>query len=126
MNFVPLYTRSEYSMLQSTCSISSLVSNALSYGCTSIAITDEGVMYGALKFYNECKKNNIKPIIGLKVPYVINGVISNILLYAMDIQGYRNLMRISSRYKITNSPIDIEDLRNAILQKADLLISELS
>ena len=115
MNFVPLYTRSEYSMLQSTCSISSLVSNALSYGCTSIAITDEGVMYGALKFYNECKKNNIKPIIGLKVPYVINGVISNILLYAMDIQGYRNLMRISSRYKITNSPIDIEDLRKCSL-----------
>ena len=115
MEFVPLYVRSEYSMLQSTCSIEKLVSYAKEYGYKSLAVTDEGVMHGTIKFYNACKKAGIKPVIGLKVPYNLNGVISNILLYAMDISGYRNLMRISSRYKTSNSPIDLEDLRKCSL-----------
>ena len=115
MEFVPLYVRSEYSMLQSTCSIEKLVSYAKEYGYKSLAVTDEGVMHGTIKFYNACKKAGIKPVIGLKVPYSLNGVISNILLYAMDISGYRNLMRISSRYKTSNSPIDLEDLRKCSL-----------
>ncbi len=115
MEFVPLYVRSEYSMLQSTCGIDSLVKTAKLYGYKSLAVTDEGVMHGTIKFYNACKKEGIKPIIGLKVPYNLNGVISNILLYAMDIAGYRNLMRISSRYKTFHQPIDIEDLRKCSL-----------
>ena len=115
MEFVPLYVRSEYSMLQSTCSIEKLVSYAKEYGYKSLAVTDEGVMHGTIKFYNACKKAGIKPVIGLKVPYSLNGVISNVLLYAMDISGYRNLMRISSRYKTSNSPIDLEDLRKCSL-----------
>ena len=115
MEFVPLYVRSEYSMLQSTCSIEKLVSYAKEYGYKSLAVTDEGVMHGTIKFYNACKKAGIKPVIGLKIPYNLNGVISNILLYAMDISGYRNLMRISSRYKTSNSPIDLEDLRKCSL-----------
>ena len=115
MEFVPLYVRSEYSMLQSTCSIDTLVNKAKEYGYKSLAVTDEGVMHGTIKFYNACKKAGIKPIIGLKVPYSLNGVVSNVLLYAMDITGYRNLMRISSRYKTLNQPIDIEDLRKCAL-----------
>lgn len=115
MEFVPLYVRSEYSMLQSTCSIDSLIFKAKEYGYKSLAVTDEGVMHGTIKFYNACKKAGIKPIIGLKVPYSLNGVVSNILLYAMDIAGYRNLMRISSRYKTLHQPIDIEDLRKCSL-----------
>lgn len=115
MEFVPLYVRSEYSMLQSTCSIDKLVNTAKQYGYKSLAVTDEGVMHGTIKFYKACKKAGIKPIIGLSVPYSLNGVISHILLYAMDVTGYRNLMRISSRYKINNQPIDIEDLRKCSL-----------
>ena len=115
MEFVPLYVRSEYSMLQSTCSIDKLVNTAKQYGYKSLAVTDEGVMHGTIKFYKACKKAGIKPIIGLNVPYSLNGVISHILLYAMDVTGYRNLMRISSRYKINNQPIDIEDLRKCSL-----------
>ncbi len=115
MKFVPLYIQSEYSMLQSSCSIDCVVNKAKEYGYSSIAVTDCGTMHGAIKFYNACKKTNIKPIIGLKVPYSLNGVISNILLYAMDIAGYRNLMRISSRYKTLKEAIDIEDLRKCSL-----------
>lgn len=111
MGFVPLYVRSEYSMLQSTCSINNLIKKTKELGYQSIAITDEGVMHGTIKFYKECLKNNIKPIIGLHVPYILNGITSKILLYAMDTSGYRNLMKISSRYKVMKKPIDIEDLR---------------
>lgn len=115
MGFVPLYVLSEYSMLQSTCSIDNLVKKAKEYGYNSLAVTDYGVMHATIKFYNACKKEGIKPIIGLKVPYSLNGVVSNILLYAMDIAGYRNLMRVSSRYKTLKNPIDIEDLRKCSL-----------
>ena len=59
MEFVPLYVRSEYSMLQSTCSIEKLVSYAKEYGYKSLAVTDEGVMHGTIKFYNACKKAGI-------------------------------------------------------------------
>lgn len=111
MNFVPLYVRSEYSMLQSTCSIEKLVITAKEYGYQALAIADEGVMYGALKFYNACLKVGIKPIIGLRIPYNLNGKINYILLYAMDILGYRNLMKISSRYQINHVPLDVEELR---------------
>ncbi len=111
MSFVPLYVRSEYSMLQSTCSIEKLVKTAKEYGYRSLAVTDEGVMHGAIKFYNACLKHDIKPIIGLRVPYNLNGKINYILLYAIDISGYRNLMKISSRYQINNTPLDTEELR---------------
>ena len=83
MEFVPIYLQSEYSMLQSTCSIDKTLKLLKAYGYNSAAITDFGVMHGTLKFYNACKKEGIKPIIGLKVPYCLNGVVSNILLYAM-------------------------------------------
>ena len=115
MEFVPIYLQSEYSMLQSTCGIDKTLKLLKAYGYNSAAITDFGVMHGTLKFYNACKKEGIKPIIGLKVPYCLNGVVSNILLYAMDSLGYRNLMRISSRYKTLKNPIDIEDLRKCSL-----------
>lgn len=115
MKFVPLYIRSEYSMLQSTCSIDKLVKTAKEYGYHSLAITDEGTMHGTIKFYKACLKEGIKPIIGLKIPYTLNGVVSSILLYATNTSGYRNLMRLSSRYKTTNQPIDIEDLRKLSL-----------
>lgn len=111
MSFVPLYVRSEYSMLQSTCSIEKLVKTAKEYGYEALAITDEGVMHGTIKFYNACLNHGLKPIIGLRVPYNLNGKINYILLYAMDTSGYRNLMKISSRYQINNAPLDTEELR---------------
>ena len=59
MEFVPLYVRSEYSMLQSTCSIDKLVNTAKQYGYNCLAVTDEGVMHGTIKFYKACKKAGI-------------------------------------------------------------------
>lgn len=110
--FTPLYVRSEYSLLQSSCHLDELIALAKEYGYNNLAITDEGVLHGAIKFYQACKKNQINPIIGLKIPYVINGKTSQLLLYALGQTGYHNLMRISSKYKITGNPIDILDLKN--------------
>lgn len=111
MSFVPLYVRSEYSMLQSACSISTLLEKCVEENITSIAVTDKEVMHGAIKFYKACKKNNIKPIIGLEITFSLNGILSGLLLYAMNQVGYRNLMKLSSIIKIMNKPIDFEKLR---------------
>ena len=61
MEFVNLFVKSEYSMLDSTCAISRLVTDAKNKGYHSLAITDDGVMHGTIKFYEACIKNDIKP-----------------------------------------------------------------
>jgi len=109
MSFVNLYYKSEYSLLKSSCSLHKTFKLLSEYGYQSIALTDEGSMYGTIKFYKEAKKYNIKPIIGLKITYSFNEVTTPILLYAMNNFGYRNLMRLSSLYKINKQKISIDD-----------------
>lgn len=110
MNYTPLYVLSEYSMLNSTCHIDELLARIKDYGYDSFAVTDIGGMYGCLKIYHAAEAAGLKYIIGLKVPYNVNGRTSNILLYAKNLDGYHNLLKISSRYKITNAPLDIKTL----------------
>lgn len=111
MAYTPLYVLSEYSMLQSTCHIDQLVNRCKEYGLPALAVTDVGVMHGQLKLYNACQKAGIKFIFGLKVEYIVNNSTSWILLFAENYNGYRNLMRISSRYRVFNKPLEIEDLK---------------
>ena len=108
--YIPLYFKSEYSMLHSACKLSPAISLMKEYGYSGCAITDLNVMHGALKFYNECKKNDIKPIIGLHIDYIHNERVNSLLVYAMNAFGYKNLMKLSSKTKITNSPIDFDYL----------------
>lgn len=110
MEFVNLFVKTEYSMLDSTCAISRLVEKAAKAGSTALAMTDNGNMHGAIKFYEACLKYKIKPIIGLKVNYRYNDIESTILLYAMNNIGYQNLMKISSRSKIQNGYVELEFL----------------
>ena len=63
MEFVNLFVKTEYSMLDSTCAISRLVEKAAKAGSTALAMTDNGNMHGAIKFYEACINNNIKPLI---------------------------------------------------------------
>ena len=108
--YVPLYFKSEYSMLHSACKLSSSISLAKEYGFKSLCITDLNVMHGALKFYNECKKQDIKPIIGLHLDYTYNDQVSSVLLYAANMFGYKNLMKLSSQVKISGKPVDFDYL----------------
>ncbi len=110
-----LYIQTEYSLLQSSCRIVPLVNKLKTEHMTSCAICDEGSMYGTIKFYNECIKNNIKPIIGLSVEYIYDDEKSKINLYAMNEFGYKNLMKISSRIKLSDGIIDFEYLSKAAL-----------
>ena len=65
--FVHLHLHSEYSLLDGACRIKQLVERAKELNQSAVAITDHGVMYGAIDFYKEAKANGIKPIIGCEV-----------------------------------------------------------
>ena len=92
MNYTPLRVKTSYSILSSLNDIKKLVSLAKEYGYTSLAITDESNMFGVMEFYLECKKNNIKPIIGIELTSD-NAIL---LLYAKNLDGYKNLIKLAT------------------------------
>ena len=106
MSFVHLHVHTEYSLLDGACRIKPLIKRIAELGQDSVAITDHGVMYGAVEFYEEAKEAGIKPIIGCECyvaadsMYDKQGVASKvrhhlILLCENDI-GYRNLISMVS------------------------------
>src|SRR5690625_1300676 len=98
MSFTHLQVRSGYSFFKSTITIESLIKQAQALNFTSLALTDEAVLYGAISFYQACKKHGMKPILGLVVPYKLNEheAVSCILL-AKNNEGYRQLIEISTK-----------------------------
>jgi len=106
MNFVHLHVHTEYSLLDGANRIKDLVKKVKDLGMPAVAITDHGVMYGAVEFYKECKANNIKPIIGCEV-YVaprsrldkeanVDNTYSHLILLAKNNEGYQNLIKLVS------------------------------
>ena len=104
--FVHLHIHSEFSLLDGANRIKDLPVRAKELGMKAIAITDHGVMYGAIDFYKACKKEGIKPIIGCEV-YVaprtrhdkepnIDNRYNHLILLAKDNQGYKNLSKLVS------------------------------
>ncbi len=102
--FVHLHVHSEYSLLDGLSKISKLVSRVKELDMSALALTDHGVMYGAIEFYKECKKHKINPLIGMEA-YIVNrdhhqkegkGENNHLLLLAKDYQGYQNLMRLAT------------------------------
>ena len=106
MNYIPLQLKTSYSILSSLNDIKKLVSLAKVYGYTTLSITDESNMFGVMEFYLECKKNDIKPIIGIELIY--NNTI--LLLYAKNIDGYKNLIKLSTI--VSDRELTLEDLIN--------------
>ncbi len=106
MSFVHLHVHSYYSLLDGLMKIPDLVARAKEEGMKAVALTDHGVMYGAIEFYKECKKQGIKPIIGME-GYVASRELhlkrskldekrNHITLLARTNEGFKHLMRISS------------------------------
>jgi DNA polymerase III subunit alpha len=102
--FTHLHTHSHYSLLTALPKIDELVGEAKKLGMTSLALTDNGNLYGAIEFYKACQKNDIKPIIGVDF-YVatrtrkdMQAGIDNrrfrLVLLAMDEIGYKNLIKL--------------------------------
>ena len=104
--FVHLHIHSEFSLLDGANRIKDLPVRAKELGMDAMAITDHGVMYGAIDFYKACKKEGVKPIIGCEV-YVaprsrfdkepnIDNKYNHLILLAKDNQGYKNLSKLVS------------------------------
>lgn len=102
--FVHLHVHSEYSLLDGLSKIPKLVTQAKIMGMNSLAITDHGVLYGAIKFYKECKKEGINPIIGCEM-YIAKRSMHDkeagrdnenyhLTVLACDYEGYKNLMQL--------------------------------
>ena len=72
MTFVGLHMHSDYSLLDGASQLPKLVDRAVELGMPAIALTDHGVMYGAIELIKVCRSRNVKPIIGNEM-YVING-----------------------------------------------------
>ncbi len=104
-DFVHLHVHSEYSLLDGACRIKELVKRVKELNQSAVAVTDHGNMYAAVEFYNECKANGIKPIIGCEV-YVANRTrfdkVSRIdksfhlVLLCENNTGYQNLIKLVS------------------------------
>ena len=105
--FVHLHNHSEYSLLDGACKISSLVKKADELSQKAIAITDHGVMNGAVDFYKAAKKSEIKPIIGCEIYTAprtrfdkvkeLDAEYGHLILLAKDNEGYKNLIELVSR-----------------------------
>lgn len=98
MKFVHLQCQTVFSLLKSACKIDELVVRAKELGFSSLAITDENVMYGVIPFYKACKKHGIQPIIGLTASIFSEEEEKSypLVLLAEDEIGYQNLLKISS------------------------------
>jgi DNA polymerase-3 subunit alpha len=106
--FVHLHVHTHYSLLDGLTQIDQLVNKVKFHGMDAVAITDHGAMYGAIEFYQACKKKDIKPLIGMEA-YVApksrfeksgrggENDTSHLTLIAKNITGYRNLMKLSTR-----------------------------
>ncbi len=105
-DFVHLHLHSEYSLLDGACRISDIPKRAAECGHSAVALTDHGVMYGAVAFYTACKKEGIKPIIGCEV-YVSHtnrfdktptaGKPYHLVLLCENEIGYKNLIYLVSK-----------------------------
>ena len=106
MSFVHLHVHTEYSLLDGACRIDKAAETARDMGQTALAITDHGVMYGAVAFYKACRNAGIKPIIGCEVYVAPNSRFdknraqdydyTHLILLCKNETGYKNLCYLDS------------------------------
>ncbi len=105
--FIHLHTHSHYSLLDGMTKIPEMVRLAKDHDMDAIGLTDHGSMYGAIEFYKQCKKEGIKPIIGVEA-YIaertrfdketgIDNKRYHLTLLAKNLTGYKNLMKLVTK-----------------------------
>ncbi|MEK7465000.1 MAG: DNA polymerase III subunit alpha, partial [Patescibacteria group bacterium] len=107
MKFTHLHVHSHYSLLDGLSRIDQLVKRAGDLGFDSLALTDHGVLYGAIEFYQKSKRAGIKPIIGCEAYIAHQGMRdkrpgiddkrSHLTILAENITGYKNLMQLATK-----------------------------
>lgn len=105
MKYVPLHVHTEYSLLDGAIRVKEYCKFAKENGMEAVAITDHGVMHGAIELYKTAKEEGLKPLIGCEV-YVYHGNIKekkpgenrlyHLVLIAKNNTGYRNLVKLVS------------------------------
>ena len=102
--FVHLHVHSEYSLLDGACRIDRLCRRAAEDGATAVALTDHGVMYGAMEFYYAAREFGLTPILGCEAYLAPRGRLdrsvrdeAHVTLLAADLIGYRNLVALVSK-----------------------------
>ena len=111
-DYTALQVKTSYSILDSLNDIKKLVNKAYNYGYKALAITDESNMFGVMEFYQECKKYNIKAIIGVEL-HILEYVV---LLYAKNIEGYKNLIKLTTIVSDRNLLIsDLEEYKDNLI-----------
>jgi DNA polymerase-3 subunit alpha len=107
-NFVHLHAHSEYSLLDGSVKVERLIDRAKELGMPAVALTDHGNMFGMIHFYRAARKAGIKPLLGMEA-YITRGSrhdrsrkkgelsqTDHLILLARDVEGYHNLIRLSS------------------------------
>ena len=102
-SFVHLHVHSEYSLLDGACRITDLIGAAKEFAMPAIALTDHGVLYGALEFYFAARAQDLKPILGCEMYVAPRGHRDrsardeyHLTVLAADAEGYRNLIKLVS------------------------------
>ncbi|NQU84005.1 MAG: DNA polymerase III subunit alpha, partial [Parcubacteria group bacterium] len=104
--FIHLHTHSHYSLLDGMGKIPDLVLRAKELGMSSLALTDHGTVYGLIEFYETCKKEGIKPILGVEAYVARRGLKDkdagidaksyHLVLLAKNQEGYKNILQLTS------------------------------
>ena len=107
MKFTHLHVHSHYSLLDGLTKIDNLLDYVKKSGMDSVALTDHGVLYGAVEFFKKAKEKGIKPIIGSEVYVAIEGMHQkrpniddkryHLILLAKNEEGYKNLVKLISK-----------------------------
>src|SRR3989338_9429749 len=106
MSFVHLHVHSHYSLLDGLPKIGQLVKKAAEYKMPAVALTDHGVMYGLVEFYQKAKAAGVKPILGVEAYVARNGHQNkrpgidispyHLILLARNLTGYQNLIKLTT------------------------------
>ena len=103
-SFVHLHVHSEYSLLDGACRIDDLCRSAADGGAPGVALTDHGVMFGAMEFYYSAREHSLTPIVGCEAYIAPRGRFdrtvrdeAHVTLLAADLVGYRNLTALISK-----------------------------
>lgn len=102
--FVHLHVHSEYSLLDGACRVDRLCRRTAEHGAPGVALTDHGVMYGAMEFYYKAREHRVTPIVGCEAYLAPRGRFdrtvreeAHVTLLAADLVGYRNLTALVSK-----------------------------
>ncbi|GAA0484152.1 DNA polymerase III subunit alpha [Salinibacillus aidingensis] len=113
MDIIHLEVHSGYSFMNSLLSIDKLVKAAKGKGFAAVALTDDHILHGAVQFYERCRNEGIKPIIGMKTDIFSEGTLYETVVLAKSTEGYKNLIHLSSELsRQEQKSISMEDYQH--------------